>query len=607
MEYLHNADREQLLRVIASFVEHVGIEGSSPLIQEAIAQQGVREGEEKDVAFTGGGAGSGAGEGAMVVVVEQGVGKKPKKSKEFDMSKYRQRNVAMQVQYEGGPYFGFASQAGECEETIEKHLFDALLKLRLIESRKTCSYSRCGRTDRGVSALGQVVAFSLRSNIPCNLDDELVPRHPGDGVMVTKPKQQHQATKKIKQAGGGRGGGGGGMSEVVVDDDANGGRKRKETEEEEEEEEKEAGKGKRMEQFTTENVKEIDYCVLMNRCLPEGIRVLGWCEVSPDFSSRFSAAYRTYRYFFVRNNLDVEAMHQAAQLLVGTHDFRNLCKIDMANVTNFRREIYSAQVVCFSENEKSPEESVWMLEIRGIAFLWHMVRCIMSILLLVGERGESPSVVSHLLDVETNAAKPHYSMAPEAPLVLHQCGFDHLNIHKLPKNLWALTTHFEQVWQRHTIAAARAKNSIQFLKSCLVRKCDLDELLEQFASSKKSDAGKKEALAGGKPDESDRKRCKVSSSSSSSSISSDELEEEDSSSIMIRWEEALRIVTSLHDAAVASSYVPLMQRQTGDLYEERVTQLRGTKKERLERHLQMQSEPIDANFFQKMRSQGTKE
>ena len=42
----------------------------------------------------------------------------------------------MQVQYDGGNYYGFASQAGECENTIEKHVFDALLKLRLIESRQ---------------------------------------------------------------------------------------------------------------------------------------------------------------------------------------------------------------------------------------------------------------------------------------------------------------------------------------------------------------------------------------------------------------------------------------------------------------------------------------
>ena len=69
----------------------------------------------------------------------------------------------MQIQYEGGPYMGFAAQAGEEDETVEKHLFDTLLKLRLIADKKECHYSRCGRTDRGVSALGQVIGLKVRS------------------------------------------------------------------------------------------------------------------------------------------------------------------------------------------------------------------------------------------------------------------------------------------------------------------------------------------------------------------------------------------------------------------------------------------------------------
>jgi hypothetical protein len=48
--------------------------------------------------------------------------------------RYYQRQVAFQVQYDGGKYSGFAYQ--EAEETIEKHIFDALIKLRLIESRQ---------------------------------------------------------------------------------------------------------------------------------------------------------------------------------------------------------------------------------------------------------------------------------------------------------------------------------------------------------------------------------------------------------------------------------------------------------------------------------------
>ena len=41
-----------------------------------------------------------------------------------------------------------------------------------------------------------------------------------------------------------------------------------------------------------QRVQEIDYCGIMNKNLPEGIRVLSWCETSPEFSARFSAAYQ---------------------------------------------------------------------------------------------------------------------------------------------------------------------------------------------------------------------------------------------------------------------------------------------------------------------------
>lgn len=92
--------------------------------------------------------------------------KQPKKpSKPFDMSKYRQRHVAFHVQYDGADFCGFAEQNSEksgTDETVEFHIFAALTKLRLITDRRSCQYSRCGRTDRGVSAFGQVIAARVR-------------------------------------------------------------------------------------------------------------------------------------------------------------------------------------------------------------------------------------------------------------------------------------------------------------------------------------------------------------------------------------------------------------------------------------------------------------
>lgn len=52
------------------------------------------------------------------------------------MPRYRQRHIALHIQYDGGNYFGFSSQNSETEETVEKYLFEALQKLHLIENRK---------------------------------------------------------------------------------------------------------------------------------------------------------------------------------------------------------------------------------------------------------------------------------------------------------------------------------------------------------------------------------------------------------------------------------------------------------------------------------------
>ena len=43
---------------------------------------------------------------------------------------------------------------------------------------------------------------------------------------------------------------------------------------------------------------ETDYLIVLNRSLPDDIRVMGWTDVPDDFSSRFSCTGRTYRYFF---------------------------------------------------------------------------------------------------------------------------------------------------------------------------------------------------------------------------------------------------------------------------------------------------------------------
>jgi tRNA pseudouridine38/39 synthase len=65
-------------------------------------------------------------------------------------------------------------------------------------------------------------------------------------------------------------------------------------------------------------------------------------------------------------------MAAAAELLVGEHDFRNLAKLDVLNVSNFVRTVHFAHIIPFDEHDKESANAVYMLEIRGNAFLWHM-------------------------------------------------------------------------------------------------------------------------------------------------------------------------------------------------------------------------------------------
>lgn len=86
------------------------------------------------------------------------------KKRPFDMSKYTKRKIALRVAYIGWNYCGYASQhQPERIPTIEDQLFKALKSCRLVESMDDCDYTRCGRTDKGVSGLGQVIGLIVRS------------------------------------------------------------------------------------------------------------------------------------------------------------------------------------------------------------------------------------------------------------------------------------------------------------------------------------------------------------------------------------------------------------------------------------------------------------
>lgn len=65
--------------------------------------------------------------------------------------------IAFKVAYIGTDYHGFQEQPGM--RTIEGELLRALRELDIINNRHEANYISAGRTDKGVHALGQVIAF----------------------------------------------------------------------------------------------------------------------------------------------------------------------------------------------------------------------------------------------------------------------------------------------------------------------------------------------------------------------------------------------------------------------------------------------------------------
>nr|XP_060643156.1 tRNA pseudouridine(38/39) synthase [Anolis sagrei ordinatus] len=300
----------------------------------------------------------------------------------FDFDAYGRRHVALKIAYLGWEYQGFASQENT-NNTIEEKLFEALGKTRLVKNRQTSNYHRCGRTDKGVSAFGQVISLDLRSNLPENT--------PGDTA-------NSKATKASE---------------------------------------------------------EIHYTHILNQVLPPDIRVLAWAPVEPNFSARFNCLKRTYRYFFPCAVLDVALMNRAAQKFVGTHDFRNLCKMDVANgVTSFHRTILAAEVQPVDREGETEQQNpfrMYYFEVTGQAFLYHQVRCMMAILFLIGQKMEKPEIIDELFDIEKNPRKPQYSMAVEFPLVLYDCDFENIQWIYDKKVHEFNVTHLQQLWTNHAV------------------------------------------------------------------------------------------------------------------------------------------------------------
>lgn len=176
----------------------------------------------------------------------------------------------------------------------------------------------------------------------------------------------------------------------------------------------------------------------VNTQLPDAIRVHYAQQVAPEFHARFSAEARTYRYVtysgrvrpallgdyvtWVRFGLDVNQMAEAAQFLIGEHDFTSF------RATQCQAHSPVRMIHHITFKQRGP---FIVMEIKGNAFLHHMVRNIMGSLFLVGQGAQLPSWIADVL-----AAKDRRAAAATAPpFGLYFVGVDyppHLNFSHTP-------------------------------------------------------------------------------------------------------------------------------------------------------------------------------
>ena len=133
-----------------------------------------------------------------------------------------------------------------------------------------------------------------------------------------------------------------------------------------------------------------------NTNLPSDIAVHWVRQVSDDFSARFSAISRSYRYILFNRRIrsavfqknvawsyekfDEDAMNAAAQHLLGEHDF-SAFRSSRCQANHAIRVMQKISV--------TRQRDYLILDIKANAFLHHMVRNIMGTLMVIG-RGEQP-------------------------------------------------------------------------------------------------------------------------------------------------------------------------------------------------------------------------
>lgn len=149
----------------------------------------------------------------------------------------------------------------------------------------------------------------------------------------------------------------------------------------------------------------------VNCFLPQDVVIRCAEERNDDFHARYSAKGKWYRYtiylndvrspnsartaWHLRGRLNLEKMQQAAEYLVGEHDFQAFRSSSCVAKTT-RREMFQVEV--------SSSGDFVCLDFRGSGFLKNMVRMLVGTLVDVGQERRPPEDVEKLLQGDNGLA-----------------------------------------------------------------------------------------------------------------------------------------------------------------------------------------------------------
>ncbi|MEJ7860924.1 MAG: tRNA pseudouridine(38-40) synthase TruA [Pyrinomonadaceae bacterium] len=160
-----------------------------------------------------------------------------------------------------------------------------------------------------------------------------------------------------------------------------------------------------------------------NELLPHDINIIKIQNTAENFDARRDAVAHQYLYqistrrtafaknyvWWVKDNLDAKAMREAAQMLVGKHNFRSFCEVEN------ERDL---TVIAVEKAEVFTDGALILFRIGANYFLWKMVRRIVGMLVEVGRGNLSYDGFQRLLKFPSDA--PSKFTAPSSGLFLEK-------------------------------------------------------------------------------------------------------------------------------------------------------------------------------------------